>query len=71
MKEKEEKFFTVSVDGDEFEIPRKGVTPNDILRIAQLDPASRYLIEKQGNKIISYQDNADVELKHLHQNMVL
>jgi hypothetical protein len=63
----EPKTFTVNVDGEPVEIPRKGVTPRIILEAADLDPEKRYLIEKHGNQTTSYQGKLDEEIK-VHQN---
>lgn len=64
-----EKSFTVTVDGEEVEIPRKNVTPRQILEFAELDPTQRYLIERRGNRTISYRDNPDEEIT-VHQNQI-
>ena len=65
----EAKTFTVTVDGESVEIPRKDVTPRIILTAASLDPAVRYLIEKHGNQTTSYQNKLDDEIT-VHQNQV-
>lgn len=66
-----DKTFTVSVDGEPIVVPRTGNTPRKILELAGLDPSTRYLIEKRGNKTISYKDNADDEIQvHQHQIFV-
>jgi hypothetical protein len=69
MHQEEEKTFTVTVDGEPVEIPRKDVTARAILIAAGLDPAQRYLIEKHGNQTTSYKDTPDAEIK-VHQNQV-
>jgi hypothetical protein len=66
---KKEKTFTVTVDGESVEIPRKGVTPRAILLAAGLDPEQRYLIEKKGNNTISYRDKLDEPIS-VHENQV-
>jgi hypothetical protein len=65
----EDKTFTVTVDGESIEIPRKDVTAREILEIAGLDPTTRYLIEKHGNQTTSYKDTPDAVIK-VHQNQV-
>lgn len=62
-----DKTFTVSVDGDEFEIPRKGNTPASILTAAGIDPTKRYLIEIKGNNQTPYRDHPNEEIQ-VHQN---
>jgi|GEM_PF-4317949 len=69
MTSENEKTFTVTVDGESVEIPRKGVTASRILEAAGLDPTVRYLIEKKGNRTISYKDRPDALVK-VHQNQV-
>ena len=64
-----DKTFTVTVDGEPVEIPRKGVTPRLVLQLAGLDPETRYLIEKRGSQTISYRDNPDAEIS-VHENQV-
>jgi Multiubiquitin len=64
----DEKTFSVTVDGDPVEVPRKDVTANQILTLAHLDPTQRYLIQKHGNETISYIDNPDALVKvHEHE----
>jgi len=67
MPQDEPKTFTVTVDGEPVEIPRKDVTPRDILTAANLDPTERYLIEKHGNQTTSYKDKLDEPIK-VHEN---
>ena len=64
-----EKTFTVSVDGEPVEIPRKDVTPRIILEAAGLDPTTRYLIEKRGHNNVSYKGKTDDDL-NVHENQV-
>lgn len=66
-KSHDDKTFTVTVDGEPVEIPRKDVTPRVILVAAGLDPSTRYLIEKHGSNTISYKDKPDQEL-NVHEN---
>ena len=65
----DKKTFSVTVDGELVEIPRKEVTPRLILQLAGIDPTKRFLIEKQGDHTISYRDNPDVEI-HVHENEI-
>jgi hypothetical protein len=69
MANHDDKTFTVTVDDEPIEVPRKDMTARNILEIAGLDPATRYLIEKHGNQTTSYKDNPDGEIK-VHQNQV-
>ena len=64
---KDNKTFTVSVDAEPVEIPRKDVTPKMILVAAGLDPDKRYLIEVIGNKNTSYIDLPNDAIK-VHAN---
>lgn len=67
--EKNDKTFTVTVDGEPVEVPRKDVTAREILVLAGLNPTERYLIEKHGDNTTSYKDNADGVVK-VHENQV-
>ena len=69
MTNENDKTFTVTVDGEPVEIPRKDVTAGNILEAAGLDPTVRYLIEKKGNKTISYKDRPDTVV-NVHANQV-
>ena len=68
-KDPKEKTFTVTVDGEEVEIPRKGASPDEILVAAGLDPQKRYLIEKKGNNTVSYKDRGQDDI-NVHENQV-
>lgn len=61
--------FTVTLDGEPVEVPRKDVTARDILVLAGLDPTQRYLIEKHGTQTTSYKENPDSPVK-VHENQV-
>lgn len=63
----ETKTFDVTVDGETVGIPRKDVTPRDILEAAGLNPDSRYLVEIKGSNRVSYKGETDEEI-NVHEN---
>ena len=71
MPNDEPKTFSVTVDGEPVEIPRKDMTPDTILRQAGLDPAERYLIEIKGSKQFSYKGKGGDPINvHAHQTFI-
>ncbi len=52
-----------TVDGEKFSTTKKELTPNQILKIADVDPATHYLIQIVGKKQISYKDQMDEPLR--------
>lgn len=70
MTDAHEKEFQVTVDGEEISAPRKDLTPCQLLQLAGLDIAERYLIAKLGNTTESYRDKLDEVIKGLHQKMI-
>lgn len=69
MSNDSDKTFTVTVDGEPVEVPRKDLTARDILLLAGLNATERYLIEKHGNNTTSYKDNLDGVVK-VHESQV-
>ena len=62
----EHKVIHYTVDGEDQETRERELTPNEILRKAEVDPATHYLVEIRGRERISYQDRGDEPIR-LHQ----
>ena len=69
MTDKADKYFEITVDGEEIEVPRKNTTPTLILELAGIDPKERYLIQITGQNKESYKDNPEQEI-HVHENQI-
>jgi len=57
-----------SVDGEELETSDRELTPRQILAIAEIDPATHYLVQIQGRHQIPYQDKPDEPI-HMHEGL--
>ena len=64
-----EKQVQVKIDGEETLLPSREITPNEILSLVGLDPASHYLVEVQGRHQNSYQGAGDGIIR-VHNNQV-
>jgi hypothetical protein len=64
-----EKHVQVKIDGEDALLPSREITPNEILSLLGLDPASHYLVEVQGRHQNSYQGAGD-EIIRVHNNQV-
>ena len=67
-KDKKPKTLTITIDGEEFEVEGREHSARELLQLADLDPATTYLIELRGNQQIPYRDNPDEPIK-LHNKM--
>lgn len=56
----------ISIDGETYAAPAKELTADDVLRLAGIDPAENYLVEKHGRQQLSYQGKGS-ELVKLHE----
>ena len=61
------KTLTIKLDGEDLEIPDRDVTPNEILTLAELDPANHYLVRIKGKHQESLEGQGDVTIK-VHTN---
>lgn len=59
----------ISIDGETYTAAAKEMTAEDILRLASLDPAENYLVEKHGREQVSYQGKGS-ELIKLHEREI-
>jgi hypothetical protein len=57
------------VDGSHLTIGAPDSTPNEILRLASIDPTTHYLVRINGRKRESFQDKGDLGIK-VHQGDV-
>lgn len=64
---KPEKEVEILFDGEPLRLPKAGTTPNEILVVAGLDPATNYLVLIQGRHQVSYQGKGDEPI-HVHKN---
>lgn len=56
-----------TVDGEEFTTDDRTLTPTQILQIAGIDPATRYLVEVKNKRTISYQGKPE-EIIHINKD---
>jgi hypothetical protein len=61
--DKPPKTITISLDGEDLELPDRDTTPNEILRTAGLDLATHYLVKIHGKDQDSYQGRGDETIK--------
>lgn len=61
-----DKNVTIDFDDEPLVVPRD-TTPNEIMNLAELDPAEHYLVHVQGNKQESFKDRGD-EPQKVHNN---
>jgi hypothetical protein len=54
---------TFTVDGERFTTREDRLTPNDILALAGLDPATHYLVEVKGRHQTSYEGRGDEKIR--------
>jgi hypothetical protein len=67
-KDKKPKTVTITIDGEEFEVEGREHTARELLQLADIDPATTYLIELRGNQQIPYRDKPDEAIR-LHNKM--
>jgi hypothetical protein len=61
--------ITFTVDGEPIITTEASLTPNQILGLAGVDPATNYLVQVEGRHQVSYQGRGD-ELIRVHENAV-
>ena len=49
----------ILLDGEPLQIPNKKISPNEILKLAGLEPATHYLVQVKNRHQISYQGKGD------------
>jgi hypothetical protein len=57
---------TFEVDGESVETTEKTLTPNQIMSLATVDPASHYLVEVEGRNQKSFEGHGDEPI-HIHE----
>ena len=60
--------FEFTVDDEPLSTSEHILTPTQILKLAELDPATHYLIELKGNTRESFKDRPDTEI-HMHPHL--
>lgn len=60
---------TFVVDDEPVTTEDHTLTPNEIMGLAGIDPASHYLVQVEGRHQVSYQDKPDEQIK-VHENEV-
>jgi hypothetical protein len=61
--EKKPKKVTIVLDDEKLVLPDRDTTPNSILRLADLDPSTHYLVEIKGRHQVSYQGKGDEQIR--------
>jgi hypothetical protein len=61
-----DKEVPISIDGETYIAPEKEMTADAILRLAGIDPAENYLVQKERRKQTSYKDKGSTVIK-LHK----
>ena len=57
----------IVLDDEPLQVPDDEATPNDLLRLANLDPATHYLVLLKGRERESFKGNGD-EIIKLHED---
>lgn len=57
------KHIKILLDGDPLVVPDKEITPNEILQLAGLDPATHYLVRVKGRHQDSFQGKGDESIR--------
>lgn len=57
------KHIEILLDGDPLLLPDKKISPNEILKIAGLDPTTHYLVRVEKREQISFQGKGDEPIK--------
>lgn len=52
-----------TIDGEPYTAPSKEMTPDDILRLAGIDPTQNYLVEKHGREQSSFEGKGESPIK--------
>jgi hypothetical protein len=58
-----QKSVTIDLDGEDLTVPDRDITPDEILTIAGLEPATHYLVRLRGKHQESLQGAGEVPLK--------
>ncbi len=61
--------ITFTVDGEPVTTAEESLTPNQILGLAGVDPATNYLVQVEGRHQVSYQGHGDEPIR-VHENAV-
>lgn len=67
LSDKPDKPVEILFDGEPLRLPAGDTTPNEILTVAGLDPATNYLVLIQGRHQVSYQSRGDEQI-HVHKD---
>ncbi len=59
--------ITFTVDGEPLITAEASLTPNQILGLAGVDPATNYLVQVEGRHQVSYQGQGDIPIR-VHEN---
>jgi hypothetical protein len=63
--------ITFTVDGEQFTAPEEFLTPNQVLVLAGIDPATNYLVKVSGREQESYQGRGGERIRvHEHEVFV-
>jgi hypothetical protein len=61
--------ITFTVDGEPVTTTEEQLTPNQVLGLAGIDPATNYLVQVEGRHQVSYQGRGDEPIR-VHDNAV-
>ncbi len=61
--DKKPKEVTIVLDDEKLVLPDRDTTPNTILRLADLDTSTHYLVEIKGRHQVSYQGKGDEPIR--------
>lgn len=65
------KEVTIDLDGEDVTVPERDITPNEILTLAGLDPATHYLVRLKGKHQESLQGRGEEPIKvHGHEKFL-
>lgn len=59
----EKKHIEILLDGEPLLVPDKKISPNEILKIAGLDPVTHYLVQVKNRHQISFQGKGDEPIR--------
>ena len=62
--------FTISVDGEALDILEHELSPNEIMRRAEIDSDANYLVQIDGQHQRSYQGEGDTPIR-IHEKLKL
>lgn len=65
------KEVTIDLDGEDVSVPDREITPDQILKLAGLDPATHYLVRLTGKHQESLQGHGEEPIKvHEHEKFL-